>query len=400
MKKNLLISFLGKARKNDGGEYRSLCYRFEDGQKETSSFFGLILAKRLRPDEFILLGTSGSMWDVLFEKLGEGEELAQDRMALMEEVEHNTVGQERLDNLTPLLEKWLGMSCRPVIIPFGRTVEEQMEILEILSETVAEGDHVAMDLTHGFRHLPMLGFLSALFLKEVKKAPIDGLYYGAADMQVDGEAPVVLLDGLLNLAEWIGAIGRYDQGGDYGVFAPLFRREQGDLSDIALLEEASFFERINNSSGARAKLATFAKNFLECNDETLSPAARLFRKPLEQRISWWRGREPWAREAGLAWQYLRRGDFLRAVIYGYESRVTRWVVEKKLGDAGDFQRRKEAADDLKGRQPEFELLSRLRNSLAHGIRPSRDTELPFLTSRSVLEGKLRKIFKALEIREE
>ncbi|MBF0109737.1 MAG: TIGR02221 family CRISPR-associated protein [Magnetococcales bacterium] len=397
--KKILISFLGKAR--DGGEYRSQCYRFDDGQKETSRFFGLTLARREQPDEFILLGTSSSMWDVLFTDLGNDEKSDHDLTLLIEEVGHNTVGQERLDNLTPLLEKHLGMSCRPMIIPFGRTTTEQMDILEILSETVAEGDQVSMDLTHGFRHLPMLGFLSALFLKEVKKARIEGLYYGAADMQMDGEAPVVRLDGLLNLAEWIGAIGRYDQGGDYGVFAPLLRREQETRSDIALkLEEASFFERINNSSKARTILDQFSKNFFQGNDESFSPAARLFRKPLEKRISWWRGKEHGEREGVLAWHYLRRGDFLRAVIYGYESRVTRWVLKEKLGDPSHFDRRKEAADDLKGRFKSFDLLSRLRNALAHGIPPTQDEVLTFLSSRVVLERKLREIFKDLEIREE
>lgn len=398
--KKIVISFLGKARTKDGGEYRSLCYRFADGQKVTTRFFGLSLAQRLRPDLFILLGTCGSMWDVLFEGLGDGEEMAEDRLALMGEVEENSVSQERLDSLAPLLERQLGMACQPLIIPFGRDVGEQMDILAIMADAVATGDDVSMDLTHGFRHLPMLGFLSAMFLKEVKKARVNGLYYGAADMQENREAPVVELDGLLNLADWIGAVGRYDQGGDYGVFAPLLRREINEVADVGALEEAAFFERVGNSSRAKEKLGTFYKSFFQLSDAVRSAAARLFRKPLEERISWHRKEQQWMREGILARQYMERGDFLRAVIFGYESCITRFIFDEKLGDPGEFRNRDNVVEDLVSRFPVFKVLKNMRNALAHGIRPSMKEVEGFLGSRSVFERKLRQIFKELGVGEQ
>lgn len=397
--KKIVISFLGKARKEEGGEYRSLRYRFADGQEVETRFFGLSLAERVRPDLFILLGTSGSMWDVLFTGLGDGEELSPEQLALMEEVESNSVRQERLDTLAPLLQARLGMDCRPMIIPFGRDAGEQMDILAIMADAVMAGDQVHMDLTHGFRHLPMLGFLSAMFLKEVKKAVVAGLYYGGADMAENGVAPVVALDGLLNLADWIGAVGRYDQGGDYGVFAHLLRGEQGTVGSMGLLEEAAFFERIGNSSSARQKLDTFHQHFSRVPDAVLSPAARLFRKPLEKRIAWRRQEPQWAREGLLAQHYLKRGDFLRAVIFGLESRVTRLMMEEKLGAAGEYEARKAAADDLRSRLPLFDVLAKLRNALAHGIRSTNKEMEAALASRSVLERRLKEIFKELKIGE-
>lgn len=392
-----MISFLGKARKKDGGEYSSLCYRFADGQKETTRFFGLSLAQRLRPDLFVLLGTSGSMWDVLFDRFDDDDKMEEDRLALMEEVEKNSVSQGRLDRLAPLLGRKLGMTFRPLLIPFGRNEREQMDILTIMAEAVAKDDEVSMDLTHGFRHLPMLGFLSAMFLKEVKRAHVKGLYYGAADMQENGETPVVALDGLLNLADWIGAVGRYDQGGDYGVFAHLLQRERETGTQSKLLEEAAFFERIGNSSDARQKLNTFHSHFSKEPTGGYSAAVRLFRESLEERISW-RKREPqWAREGMLARQYLKRGDFLRAVIFGYESHVTKLIMENRLGDPTNYDIRKGAADDLRARLPTFDDLAKLRNALAHGIRPSIQDVNAALTSRLVLEEKLKKIFKELGI---
>ena len=58
-----LVTFLGRTPKNAGG-YRTTRYRFPDGsESESSAFLGWTLAKRLRPNRLIVLGTPGSMWD-------------------------------------------------------------------------------------------------------------------------------------------------------------------------------------------------------------------------------------------------------------------------------------------------------------------------------------------------
>ncbi|WP_201549360.1 hypothetical protein [Psychrobacter sp. Pi2-1] len=61
-----LISFLGGGKQ--GGSYRTTDYKFSDGTLyKEESYFGLVLTKAVKPDKLILLGTSGSMWDVFFE---------------------------------------------------------------------------------------------------------------------------------------------------------------------------------------------------------------------------------------------------------------------------------------------------------------------------------------------
>lgn len=56
---------------------------------------------------------------------------------------------------------------------------------------------VSFDLTHGFRHLGMVGFLSAYMLKRVRDLSVRDLWYGALDMSRDGVTPVLRLDGLV-----------------------------------------------------------------------------------------------------------------------------------------------------------------------------------------------------------
>jgi CRISPR-associated DxTHG motif protein len=59
-----------------------------------------------------------------------------------------------------------GRAVAPRLIPFGRDAAEQREILETIATAVPNGE-VSFDLTHGFRHLGMVGFLSAFILGRV-----------------------------------------------------------------------------------------------------------------------------------------------------------------------------------------------------------------------------------------
>ena len=61
-----LITLLGKAQK--GGDYREANYLLDD-QTYRTSYFGLALDQHLQSDHLIILGTSGSMWDNLAQRL-------------------------------------------------------------------------------------------------------------------------------------------------------------------------------------------------------------------------------------------------------------------------------------------------------------------------------------------
>jgi len=385
----VLISFLGKARKEDNGKYRTARYRFNNGTVEETRYFGHALAKQLPLDKMILLGTQGSMWDVLMDDLGQGEELAEDRLALIDEVDNNRVEENRLETLAPLLERKIGKPCHLRLIPFGQNEEEQTRILEVLINEVEEKDEVYLDVTHGFRHLPMLGLLSALYLRTVKGVSIQGLYYGALDMfyKNTGETPVLRLDGLLTIADWIEAIARHDQSGDYGVFASLLP----DHPNIQALERASFYERTSNSAQAREQLSTFHGGF---KDAKLPFVARLFRKPLEKRIAWFKGKNRAEREEQLAQRYLERRDYLRAAIFGYESHVTKRTVEHKQ-NSNNFNERKAATESLKNESEEFRELEYLRNTMAHGVQSKSKEIDQSLDSESNLRQKFERLFKKL-----
>ena len=169
-----LISFLGATKSG----YHKTCYSFDGVPDEPTAFIGWSLQRWLKPDRLVILGTTGSMWDHLFEKdIVFGAEAEDERLELQEATEAKTVTVALLELLAPLLAQRLGCEVRLVLIPYCHTEAEQMNLLTIMAAQVEPDDQVSLDVTHVFRHLPMLAMLSAMHLRVVRNACIQGIYW-------------------------------------------------------------------------------------------------------------------------------------------------------------------------------------------------------------------------------
>jgi CRISPR-associated Csx2 family protein len=382
-----LVSFLGKAIEN--GNYREATYNF-DGIHKTTKYFGPALAEHIKPERLVILGTSGSMWDVLIESLQPDETQVDERCNLMESASANTVAQAQLDGIAGMVSGKLGLPCRLKIIPYGRDDAEQVQILQIIAEEFAENDHAVLDLTHGFRHLPMLGLMSALYLETVRRVKIDGMYYGALDMTDPqaGLTPVLRLDGLLRMADWLRALHSYDKDGDYGIFAPLLA---SITSNVGQLAEAAYYERTSNPVMAREKLNSVKPDKLETDD----PVGRLFLPTLKQRLDWVKQPDRARWERHLAHAYLEKQDYMRAAIYGLEGLITARITRDAPGAINDFVRRDEIKRQALANDNDVKLLNGLRNAMAHGVRAQNDETLRTVRSEPLLRDKLKALFKKL-----
>lgn len=220
------------------------------------------------------------MWDHLFENdIVFGAEAEDEWLELQEATEAKTVTVALLELLAPLLAQRLSCEVRLVLIPYCHTEAEQMNLLTIMAAQVEPGDRVSLDVTHGFRHLPMLAMLSAMHLRVVRNACIQGIYYGAYDPNT-GAAPVIDLSGLLRIADWIGALNTYDKDGDYGVFAELMERDGVLIQQANYLRRAAFRERTSNAWEARTDL----RNLDAVLDSGLPGVSALFAEQLKTRI--------------------------------------------------------------------------------------------------------------------
>ena len=395
-----LVTILGRARRRDGGDgYEKATYRFPDGTTDKTAFFGLALARHLQPDEIVILGTTGSLWSVLVEDLaGESSDEEEARIQLIDAEESGNVEQSLLDRLAPLMGRAMHAVVRPTLIPNARDAGEQYAILKTVDDAVKQNGELDFDLTHGFRHLGMVGFLSSFMLERLRSLEIRGLWYGALDMTRDSVTPVLRLDGLMGVRRWVDALDRFDATGDYGVFGPLLVADGVQKNMATQLEEAAFLERTLNVRAAAQKISTFL-HVLEC---PLNGASELFRHRLAKRLGWARKQRLSEKLRDLARLYLNRGDFVRAAMFGWEACVAHVCEDKKVSTVEYSQEREEAVAEFEkdvkdARARAYWLLKRVRNSLAHGTRPNQRDIQDALKNpkklRSELEKALRGFFE-------
>lgn len=366
-----LISFLGRQPKG----YREATYRFDPDFVRTGPFLGMALAEYLQADHLVLLGTAGSMWDIFFD--GQSGDLDEELLAIHEAAKNNAVTNEMLQNHARRLSDRMGFPVECLLISFARDVAEQTAILESLAAVVADHKRIVLDVTHAFRHLPMLALVAARYLRRVGEVEVEDIYYGALEMTpAGGETPVLRLGGMLDMLDWVDALAAYDKDGDPSSFAQLIR--SGAPRSAEALAKAAFHERINDVGQARGALRTFRRTI----EEELSddPLLKLFLPTLLARTEWVENPQFAHRQHQLATHFLNHGDHLRASILGLESLITRLVQSAPGGlDPLNYENRERIKKGWEGqiRGPANQRtrmhqayldLREIRNCLAHGSR--------------------------------
>ena len=351
-----LISFLGKNRRDPATGYQRATYQFDNGQTVQTAFFGSALMQQLCPDRTLLLGTAGSMWDAL-----DIDTDAPEWPGLIEATERSDVDQALLDRVSVRARASMA-GAELVLMPYARSEAEQMALLADLAARVNKGEQVVLDITHGFRHLPLLALVAARYLGHVRGAVVSGIYYGALEMtSASGITPVLKLDGLLRMLDWIEAFAAHDASGNYAAFAPLLVHDGLNPASAALLQRAAHLERVTNASEAREIITPMLGEIGQ-----LGGATRLFAHQLMQRLDWARKPSRETRELALHEAYLARSDFLRATIYLQESMISGACDQLRVGSSsGSHAHRENMRQVLKENQA-FRALSDIRNMLAHG----------------------------------
>lgn len=382
-----LISFLGKG-KETGGHYRTASYQFPDGLR-TVPFFGMALTEYLKPARLLLVGTSSSMWDVFFEH--EAPAGDDELLSLIDAVSKGTVDNAMLQGFAGRLGEKLGIPTQCLLIDYARDTAGQTRLLADLADHLDEGEDITLDITHSFRHLPMLALVAARFLRSTKRITTSGIYYGALEMTpADGSTPVIQLRGLLDMLDWVDALSSYDKDGDFGVFSPLLEAD-GLSPDVARqLQDAAFQERVNHIEGAKQKLSPS----LDAIAAHTGPIGTLFKDELVRRVAWVRRKTRHQRELALARAYLERRDYLRSIIFLQEGLVTGEVFRCR-GDQNKRSEREEAIRTLRKGNQDFQQLERLRNALAHGQRSEDDQVNRLLNDESRLRETLSTLTRKL-----
>lgn len=193
MSETLLLTFLGT------GNYKGTRYRIGDSVSAEEVYFSVALAEHLRPDRVVTLETAEAN-----EKHGG---------VIAEAFRKHCIPHQKAG------------------IPAGASERELWEIFSMLAGQVPEGCKLHLDITHGFRSLPLLGFIAISYLRVTRKISMGGLHYGAWEAR-DREsniAPAFNLTPFVTLLDWTVAADEFLHSGSAVRLGGLLEEKQQSL---------------------------------------------------------------------------------------------------------------------------------------------------------------------------
>ncbi|AIJ06333.1 CRISPR-associated protein, TM1812 family [Methanocaldococcus bathoardescens] len=232
-------------------EYRQANYKFE-GDKEpiSSPFIISVLTKKLKVDKVIVVGTSKSMWEELYEYYAkEVDEFDEDyKIKIKEKIDksnckNHELSEEELKKVEEVIDKYLkkinpnatgGSKCK--IIKYGINKDEIWENFDIfmgIIEEINNGDEIYLDITHSFRSIPLFMYIMLEFIKYFKNVKLKGIYYGMVDTVIGelGYAPVVDLSPIFEISEWIKGMYEFTTYGNGYLISKLLEKENKEISE-------------------------------------------------------------------------------------------------------------------------------------------------------------------------
>ena len=377
-----VVSFIGTGQKiqpqDARSEYRKTIYRFTlpDGShfdRETS-LFGTALIEYLRYigveiDRWVVLGTSASLWSELIRIIPDQDAIGEEEYCRIDDrVIARNVDSESLQKWEHVLNEHAGpLKLRLCLIGEALDPKSQEQIARELFEKVPHGNDVIFDISHGFRHMPVIGAFVISLMRWIHGMRNVRFFSGVFEARQGNITPVIELPICQKLVEATEAAAILNLTGNY---APLARCLGIDAA------EAWFLENTNQLHSARSKAQSLRKRAHQQADAVENELHRL----LEERLQW-TGQSSFAeRVRQSALEALDHEDYFRAAVLMYESLLIAAARILNLpGDPLDYKHRQQGKRELFSQlgHAQKQLLTdllRTRNACAHGSRPGRSIQ--------------------------
>ncbi len=129
----------------------------------------------------------------------------------------------------------LDFQIKPILLPKddGKDEKEKMwKIFDKVFSIIQDEDWLYIDVTHGYRYLPMFLLILCNYAKFLKKAKVKSITYGNYEGRKDGVAPIVDLLPLTQLQDWTFATRSFLETGNANSLTELCREDNNELADI------------------------------------------------------------------------------------------------------------------------------------------------------------------------
>lgn len=117
------------------------------------------------------------------------------------------------------LEKQLADLNLPFEVVAKRIEHEKdwREMFASIDSCIQDGDQLYLDVTHGFRYMPMLVLVLSNYTQFLKHTTVKGVYYGAFELKDEmNRATIMNLYGLVEILDWTLAASDYIRFGKAG----------------------------------------------------------------------------------------------------------------------------------------------------------------------------------------
>ncbi len=190
-----ILSFLGTGPRD--GQYSETTYVKHDDntQNYVTALFPEALYRLYKPEKVVVFVTP---------EVKEGDHLRRLKCKLPEEKLEEVELLSLLDN--------------------GNSESDLWQIFDTYQQSVSKGDEIILDITHGFRSLPMLAFPVIAYLRQVKQVMLKHILYAPYDARPESKeknTPIFDLTPFVTLLDWMNAVNVFQRTGDARPIAEL-----------------------------------------------------------------------------------------------------------------------------------------------------------------------------------
>lgn len=135
-------------------------------------------------------------------------------------------------------------------IPLGSNEEELLNIFQVMYQAMGERETLYIDVTHGFRSMPMLYIPVIKYAEAIKRIGVSGIYYGA--FEASGTIkPIFNLLVYKEILDWAFASNNFIQYGNCEELAEVARKRQTENAkkqNFSFNQEKKFVEALQRFS--------------------------------------------------------------------------------------------------------------------------------------------------------
>ncbi|MBN2965539.1 TIGR02221 family CRISPR-associated protein, partial [Sulfurospirillum sp. T05] len=387
----VLISTIGTGDtiKDKGGEYKKTTYFIEGKKYPNESLTASALIKHANIDKVFFIGTNKSMWDNLY-LIFSGQAIDESYHDKLSAAKNdNGVGIADLEKLETTMNDFLGSSgSRCLILSYAKNDSQEIwqnfyTLLQI-KDHLQPGDEIYLDITHGFRYMPMLSIFLMQFLmaREESKLTIKAAYYG-----MFGEAVSEVLDFKIffDLLDWAQAIKEFKKYSNATSLIEAMHNSNVDTSVSKLFEQlnrnlqlanlASLWQFFKSAHKKIEHIASSDNKMLSLLSEDLQKlVSRLNKETLslfQYEIALWFFEN---KQYALSYLALHEAVVTKACELKYpnkdsEDEALRRIVKNKHIDSPYSEMFLEKKESKK---PNYDSISSIRNSIAHQLNDRKD----------------------------